>query len=185
MQSSEQDHSKLASPPNYEWTSLAPLLSLSPFPSLAPPPRPLSSLYPVFSFPLQYRQLASFQKSIFLAGKSESQHYTQHCKLFAYDGQLHCSLRENANYGYPTTSGKPHWYSLTLRPHPAPPPSVTCAALLRSLGVWGAPEAQHGPFVDEPVLSVLLSGYGRAYLTPPQRPVLKMPRGNRDRDLTC
>lgn len=127
----------MPAPSNYEWTSLAPLLSLSPFPSLAPPPLPLSSLYPVSSFPLQYRQLASFQKSIFLAGKSESQHYTQHCKLFAYDGQLHCSLRENADYGYPTTSGKPHWYSLTLRPHPEPPPSVTCAAVLRSVGVWG------------------------------------------------
>lgn len=45
----------------------------------------------------------------------------------------------------------------------------------------GAPEAQHGPFIDEPVLSELFSGYGRAYLTPSQRAVLKVPRGNRQR----
>lgn len=74
---------------------------------------------------------------------------------------------------------------LDFAPPPRAPPSVTCAAVLRSVGVWGAPEAQHGPFVDEPVLSELLSGYGRAYLTTPQRAVLKVPHGNRDRDLTC
>lgn len=62
---------------------------------------------------------------------------------------------------------------------------VTCAAVLRSVGEWGAPEAQHGPLVDEPALSVLFSEYGRAYLTPPQRAGFKVPCGNRDRDLAC